>query len=139
MATANQRNWVRYDLATDDESMPDAEIDDLYVRAGTIYPSNAAAADSYVRLLAIDSLWVAAAKRTDYKQNQSSESLGQLFYHLQALRARFRSDLDLAIAITLPLVRFGALRRVETKLVDYPNDFPASFTSGLEDISRIEE
>lgn len=137
MPTADQRNNVRYDLDTSAAEMGDTEIDTLYTRAGSVYTPDSAAAEAYVRLLAVRRLRVAAAKRVDYKQNQSSESLGQLFDHLSLLEKQFLADLDLALNGAYGTVRIARLRRGETKWVDLPDDFTVPSDSA-DDISRLE-
>ena len=120
MPTAEQRDAVRYDLG--DPSIEDAEIDALYLRAEIAYPSNTSAAEASVRLLAVNSLLMQAAKRSDYTQNRSSEKLSQVFDHLLMLRKLYRDDLLLAVEESTSSVRMGALRRVTPRVEEYPGD-----------------
>lgn len=121
MPTQDQRDAVRYDLDTTEDSMPDPEIDALYVRAEAVYPDNSGAVEVSVRLLAINALLIQAAKRADYRANRSEEKLSQIFNNLLLLRKLYRDDLAFSVENQLQGVRYGGLRRVDKRIEEYPS------------------
>ncbi|NDJ63281.1 MAG: hypothetical protein GYB67_19330 [Chloroflexi bacterium] len=121
MATAEQRDRLRADLDASSSAISDTDADDLFARAEARYPRNSAASEAYTRLLALRQLLAAAAKRSDYAQNESRESLGQIFDHLQRLRATYADDLQAALADTEIVTRFGGLRRKPTRIEELPD------------------
>lgn len=140
MATADQRDAVRYDLGSlTSVQMPDAEINLLYTRAEASYSGQSDAQEAWVRFMAVRNLKAQAAKRTDYKQNQSQEWLSQLFTQLEKLEKQFYGDLQAALEAGVGLVRFGGLRRAIPHLVEFPQDYPfIQGTVDADDVSRLE-
>lgn len=137
MPTNDQRDYVRYDLDTDSTAMPDSEINTLYTRAESRYGAGTVATEAYVRLLAVRRLKASAAKRVDYKQNQSQEWLSQMFKQLDLLEDQFQEDLELAINGVVSAVRFGGLKRFIPRRIELP-DTTELPTDGTTDISRLE-
>lgn len=141
MPTNSQRNAVRADLDSNDDQLSNAKVDDLYTRVTEMYPTNSLAVEAGVRVMAINQLLAGAAKRTDYKQNQSTEALGQLFDHLFRLRAIHAADLETALTSGASGVaaRWGGLRPTKTRLVQLPDDFQLNYgVSHYWDVSRLE-
>lgn len=142
MPTDAQRDAIRYDLEVDASSMPNSEIDILYTRAEARYGAGTLATEDYVRIIAIRRLLAGAAKRTDYRQNQSEDKLSQIFQALKQLLQFYREELDLAINGERAAVRFGGLRRFNQKLFEFPDDwdFPptTSVATNIEDVSRLD-
>lgn len=142
MTTVEQRDALRFDTGSDATVLTDALIDALYVRAAAVYPTPEGAQEAWVRVLVINGLMAQAAKRTDYKQNESQEWMSQLMTNLEKLKKGFLAELDVALAGEFGLVRWGALRRVTPRLVEAPDDVElanllgGTLVSG--DVSRIE-
>ena len=133
MATTSQRDRLRSDLGLTCYELPDALADQYYTWGQDDYPDNAAAAGATTRLIVIDNLLAQAAKRTDYRQNQSEEKLSQLFEHLRALRKIYTDALDDALNAGSTWVMFGGLRRRDNPRIDRPYHREGWF---CDDVSR---
>lgn len=139
MPTSSQREFVRYQFAATEDNLSDDEIDFVYGQAETRYGVNNDATEAYVRLVIIRNLMMQAAKRTDYKQNQSQEWLSQLLPNLIKMKAEFEDELTLALESTNAPVFIASLRRRSPVLVEYPSDFPSLVGSSKVDVSRLDE
>lgn len=135
MPTESQRERVRFDMDMDGEALPNSTIDLAYEWAGEDYPGNDRAIHAQVRVIIVDRLWMAAAKRNDYEQNESVEKAGQLFDHLEKVRKKFQGVIDEVLSETTVAVNFGGLRRYNQRLVEYPDDYP--FFPPNWDVSRF--
>lgn len=118
MPTELQRERLRADLDADQNALTDAEIDDAFARAEAEYEANAAAIEAGARIVAIQQLISAAAKRVDSRENASSEQASQLFNHLLQLRLIYVSQLKLALGAG---VKWGGLRRKPRRVEEYPH------------------
>lgn len=124
MATATQRTRFRNDIGDDltNPSFSDAEIDDLYLQATEQSITDADIVELFVRWRAFEQLLVNAAKRVTYTQNQSSETLSDLFKHLKDMLDYWRRRYDDAVTLLLGgVVMWGAPRKKPTRLTEYPD------------------
>lgn len=122
MATQLQRERLRADLDANEDALTDAEIDDAFARAEEQYGENTSATEAAARVIAIQQLLAAAAKRADYSQNASSERRSQVFEHLLRLRAVYVGEVSAALGIPeQPLVAWAQLRRTDLRVEEYPN------------------
>lgn len=134
---ARDYDAVRWDTGESASNLSDAAIDDLYDRAEAKYGVNTAATEAWTRVLVVRHLRSQAAKRTTYRQNQSSENLSDLYKNLKDMEATFLDDLQTALDSATGKVRFGGLKRYIPREQEYPNTFdptPADET----DISRLD-
>lgn len=123
MATATQRSRFRTDLglADDEKVFTDAAIDDLFLRADTVY-SNPEIVYAYARLLGVDQLIAKTVPQlTKYKQGESSEDPTPILQGLCALRKIYDDALQSTIASASGNVRIMGLRRKPTRLKEYPD------------------
>ncbi len=121
MATTIERERLRADLDADEDVLTDAEIDDVFARATALYGNNAAAIHAGARVVAIQQLLAAAAKRADSTQNASSERHAQVFDHLLRLRAIYEGEALSALRLALDAaIAWGGLRRGWTRIEEYP-------------------
>lgn len=98
MATAEQlRSRLRRDVGADSSSLSDSDADALIAEAEEAYGTGTDAAYAYARVLAIQGLLANSAKLASYRQNASSESLSDVYAHLEkqlALWERRTGDAD---------------------------------------------
>ncbi len=121
MPTTIQYTRVRNDLRW--SALTNAQIDDWYLRAEDRYGSITEAVEAQVRIYGVRELIMDAAKETDYKQGQSSESLSQIVSNLTKYALPiFKNDLLEALEAEYPNAMWGALRRTRSTLVEYPED-----------------
>lgn len=112
-ATPDERMRYRRKLGGDESTMPVAYIDDIFNEAEeqyatATYPRKVQQAAAYY-LGALD-LYTAASKLVDYRANESEVKHSQRTKALEALVARFKKELDEAVADVennLPAVRWG--------------------------------
>lgn len=133
MATPTQRDRLRSDLGLTITELSDTQADIYFAWAEADYPSNPNASNAAARVIVIDSLLAQAAKRNDYKQNQSEEKASQIFDHLKDLRQIYLDDIENATSGNAPVVLFGGLTRYTTRITDYPERY-SYWTCG--DVSR---
>jgi hypothetical protein len=123
VATLLQQQRLRLDLgltATDTTTMPDAEVDAIYVEAGEVY-TDTASIYTATRIIAIQRLLASAAKMTSYTQNNSSEDASDVFKHLMQLLAYWRSRLDEAESGARgSAARFGRTTRSPARIKEHP-------------------
>ena len=121
MATALQRSRLRDDIGATETSLFDDEADDIFVEAGELY-TDGASLTAATRVIAIRRLLASSAKLTDYRQNQSSESLSDVFEHLYRLLTYWEGELGKAVAAasTTGAARFSGLRRRPKRIKEYP-------------------
>lgn len=96
--TAEQISRLRRDTGTDETSLPDEDIPDLYAEAGESY-ANELAQEAYVRVLVLRGLLASSAPLTDYTQNNSQESASDVFDHTQELLSYWEQQLATAVAL----------------------------------------
>jgi hypothetical protein len=122
MADATQRSNLRSDTGTDATSLPDAEIDAIYEDGESKY-SDATSADAYARVVVFRRLMAQAAPRTSYKQNQSTESLSDMFKAYADLLKQWESALAEAViaASTSGAARWGGMKKKPTRLKEFPD------------------
>ncbi len=123
MATATQRTRLRADLGlADDESVfTDAEVDELFARAGEQY-GDPEVVYACARLLGVDQLIARTVPQmTKYRQGESSEDPTPILQGLRGLRALYADALQSAIAASSGSVRIMGLRRKPTRLKEYPD------------------
>lgn len=134
---ARDYDAVRWDVGESESNLSNAAIDDLYDRAEAKYGVDTAATEAWTRVLVVRNLRAQAAKRVDYRQNQSSENLSDLYKNLKDMEATFLDDLQTALDSATGKVRFGGLKRYIPRLQEYPQDHeivPADDT----DVSRLD-
>lgn len=121
MATALQRSRLRDDIGATETSLFDDEADAIFVEAGELY-TDEASLTAATRVIAIRRLLASSAKLTDYRQNQSSESLSDVFEHLYRLLTYWEGELGKAVAAasTAGAARFSGLRRRPKRIKEYP-------------------
>lgn len=121
MATALQRDRLRSDIGATILSMPDFEADEIFDEAGESH-TDTASITAATRVIALRRLLASSAKLTDYRQNQSSESLSDVFDHLKQLLAYWEGELDKATAAASATgaARFSGLRRRPKRVKEYP-------------------
>lgn len=124
MATQQQRDRLRADLQLDSDALSDVAIDDLFLRAEEEYGSDKIkAVNAYVRYLACRQLMMQAAKRVDYRQNQTDVKASQSYAHLSSMLKVYQTELKQAEeALYGSVVRFGGIRRKPSRLEEYPDD-----------------
>lgn len=110
---------LRRDVGANSTALSDGDADDLFDEAGETY-SDTASAYAYARVLAIRGLLASSAKLTSYKQNESSESLSDVFKHLQELLKHWSGEVDEAIRANSGAARFGSVRRKPARVREYP-------------------
>lgn len=136
----DQRDFIRFKTGYETGSgsaLTDAMFTLLETEEESIWGTNTNAVVAAVGLDVVDNLLMQAAKRNDYKQNQSTESAGQIFDHLHKARKFFSDALDVATDGLMPAVQFGGLRRYNKKTIEVPNDYRFPPT-GNRDLSRFE-
>jgi hypothetical protein len=119
MATAAQRERLRRDTGSNSSALSDGDADDLYDEAGELYTDDASIA-AYARVLALQGILASSAKLTSYKQNESSESLSDVFKHLRELLSYWQGELDTAVRGASGAARFGSVRRKPARVREYP-------------------
>ncbi len=120
MASATDIARLRRDTGTTEASLPDEDAEDIFTEAGETY-SDASTAATYARVLVIQSLLGSSAKLTSYKANESSESLSDIFKHLQALLKVWEDKTTLAASGGVHgAARFGGVRRKPATIREYP-------------------
>lgn len=94
-----QRLRVDVGFAPDDSaSLPDAQIDDAYYRAGLLY-TGTPSVDAAARVIVLEQLYAAAVTSTDYTQNNSTEKASQLFDHYGKLLDKWNAALTKAVSV----------------------------------------
>jgi hypothetical protein len=123
MATQQQRDRLRADLQLDTNAISDVAVDDLFDRAVEEYGADKTKAiNAYVRYMACRQLMMQAAKRVDYRQNQTDVKASQSYAHLASMLKVYQTELQKAEeAIFGSAVRFGGIRRKPTRVEDYPD------------------
>lgn len=120
MATATEIARLRSDIDANSTSLPDQEASDIFTEAGESY-TDAASITAYTRILAIRRLLASSAKLTSYRQNESQESLSDVFKHLQALLKVWQDELATAvIAGNGSAVRSGRTQYKPARIKEYP-------------------
>lgn len=126
MATDTQRQRLRMDLgfaADDTTSLPDATIDDIYVRVEEKY-TDADSIEAATRLLAFDQLLIQAAADVDYTQNENSKKASQRHTHLSKERDKWQKRLDDAIGAARGSgVKSGRTTRKPARIKEYPGSW----------------
>lgn len=122
--TDNQRLRVDLGFPPDDTgSLPDAQLDDAYARAGERY-ADANSANAYAHVLVLEQLWAQAASSTDYTQNDTVEKASQLFDHygkmLDKWTKAMNDAMSLAAAGESGSVRSGRQTRIPSRLKEFP-------------------
>jgi hypothetical protein len=122
MATEPQINRLRADIDANEASLPNPEANDIFAEAGESY-TNQKCIDAYARVISIRRIMASAAKLTAYRQNNTQESLDQVFDHLNRLLTIWQTALDDAIKSTSTsgAARFGGLRRAPKPIREYPD------------------
>lgn len=122
-ATPSQITLIR--MQTADTATPpafsDAEINLLWDVAAEIYSANSQILIQ-TKIYMFDGLLADAAKRVNYKQNQSSENLSDIFKHLLELRKLALADLESATNGVVSPVQLATTRRARpTRAKDVPS------------------
>lgn len=122
MATETQREQLRLDTGTDETSLTNDEIDDIYTAAATLY-DDSGPQDAYARVVVFRRLLAQAAPRASYKQNQSSESVSDLFDHYKQMLAYWEGKLkeEIAAVSANGKMRWGTMKKTPTRLEEYPD------------------
>jgi gas vesicle protein len=123
--TQTQIDRLRRDTGTDETSLPDEDIQDIFDEADEKYTDTATAA-AYTRVLTIQSLLASSARLATYRQNESSENLSDIFKHLKELLKVWEEKTDDAItaaAGSSGAARFGSVRRKPATIREYPGSF----------------
>jgi hypothetical protein len=127
VATLLEQQRLRLDLglaAGDTTTMPDAEVDAIYVEAAETY-TDASSIVAATRVIAIQRLLASSAKMTSYTANNSSEDASDVFKHLMQLLGYWRGVLAAAIAddelANRPsAARFGRTTRRPARIKEHP-------------------
>lgn len=123
MATPEQRDALRFDLDLTEALLDNTTADTLIARAEARYGAGNSISEAYSRIIVIRRLKAAAAKRVDYRQNQSEEKLGQLVKNLDELLKVWLDVLDEELNRTTAAVRFGGLKRYNPRYQEFPSDW----------------
>ena len=123
MATPEQRDALRFDLDLTEALLDNTTADTLIARAEARYGAGNSISEAYSRIIVIRRLKAAAAKRVDYRQNQSEEKLGQLAKNLDELLKVWLDVLDEELNRTTAAVRFGGLKRYNPRYQEFPSDW----------------
>jgi hypothetical protein len=118
VATQAQADRLRADVGATVTSLPDADVDAIFTEAAEIY-SDVASQTAYTRIIAIRRLLASSAKLTDYTQNESRESMSQIFKHLRDLLAFWQGELA-AIGSVDGAARFGRTAGIPARVKEYP-------------------
>ncbi len=137
MPTDRQYRQVRYPLAADATTLPDAELDYLFEDAAVYYAGNEDAQSAWVGVQVCRNLRAQAAKRVDYKQNQSQEWLSQIFPRLKEIQKEFEDQLEETLTVGATVVRYGGIRRTVPRLIELPDDIAVG--RGNADVSKLSE
>ena len=121
MATESQRTRFWADTGSTSAVFDASEVDDIFEEAGETY-STTAAIKAATRVIAIRRLLASSAKLTNYRQNQSSESLSDVFKHLNQLLDLWEGELATAAASGRSVAKFGRPRRIPRQIVEYPDE-----------------
>lgn len=127
MATEPQRQRLRRDvgyLTTDTTSLPDSEVDALFVEAEELF-TDAASIVAATRIYYLQGLLASSAKLASYKQNQTTENISDIFEHVKDLLAYWKSALGEAILTSEPgadgVVRAGRPTQRPRRMKEYPD------------------
>lgn len=122
--TQAQIDRLRRDTGTDETSLPDSDVQDVFDEAGESY-TDAATIAAYTRVLTIQGLLSSSAKLATYRQNESTENLSDIFKHLKDLLKVWEDKTTDAItaASTSGAARFGGVRRQPARVREYPGDY----------------
>lgn len=126
--TAGEISRLRRQLGLTETQLPDAEINEMYTEAGTLYPEGAYSRNvwfAFVRLQAAKDLMAEAAQRVTYAQGQSRENLSDLLGNLEKLVALYQRDLASVLADenpSVPGVMWGRMRTVPSVIMESPDD-----------------
>ncbi len=113
--TDSQRARLRMmigDSNPDLEAFSDAELDALWDWAAETY-SAANLIFVQTKIYAFDALLVDSAKRVNYKQNQSSEDLSDIFKALLKLKEKAENELAELVAGSVSPMMLGTIRKVK--------------------------
>jgi len=124
-ATASDLTLIRLAIGdTSSVTFTDAELQVLWTAAAEDY--NATTETRLIQLQvvvdAIESIMADAAKRVSYRANSSSENLSDVFTHLKALHEKHTAKLEAAKATSKGAVRIGTLKKVPSRLKEWPDD-----------------
>lgn len=124
MVTELEYGRFRRSLSGSETSMPDEYIDTVFADAESDYDGSVRKVIVLAAILqGARELRAAAVRYTDYTQNQTKESLSQIFKHLDSLVTDFKQQLEEASAKdTLPSVMWGRGKNVPTRIREYPDD-----------------
>lgn len=119
MATEQERARLRDDIGANASSLSNDDADAILAEAAEVY-ADVAAASAQARVIAIRRLLASSAKLTSYRQNASSENLGDIFRHLRELLTLWEGWRDEAVAAAgSGAARFGGMRPA-AKVREYP-------------------
>jgi len=129
MATPTQSeiNRLRRQLELDSTDLPDVAIADMYDEAEEQYPSSTYSRNVWfaaVRLQAAREQMAKAAKRTTYKQGQSSDNQSDLIKNWEKMIKIYSAQLGEVLDDenpTLPAVRWGVPKKTPTREQEWPN------------------
>lgn len=122
---ASEYDRLRSDVGAPVTALDDTEAADIYAEAGDTY-TTAAAIKAYTRVIAIQRILGSSTRLTDYKQNNSSESLSDVAKALERYLDRWEARLASAKADELRgtggAARFGPVRRKPARLQEWPDE-----------------
>ncbi len=87
----------------------DSELDDLWIRAKSEYPSDEVAY-AYMRILALDQLLGSATRQHSYAAGSQSENLSEIFQNIGILRNQYWQEWQRIKTQNYVPVRWGTLR-----------------------------
>lgn len=124
MAYTDYYNWVRRKTGDNSTTLPDEALAPLFTDVSTI--DRPGAGEKVVAwAVVIDRLQYLkadAAKKVDYKSGESSESLSQLYKHLDDLLEDAEVGLAKAVSDDAgSIIRIAKTRRKPTRLKEYPD------------------
>lgn len=126
MASEAERARFRRRLSGTEASMPDDYIDTIFSDMESDWPTS----DRKVIIAAsilegARELMAAATRYTDYTQNQTKESLRQVFLNLEKLVEQLEKEfVAVNVQNTLPAVMWGRGKNTPTRLREYPDGNP---------------
>lgn len=121
MATVTDYNRLRDDIGADEATIDNVEAAAIWDEAAEDYPV-ATATKAQARVIALRRIWASSAKLTSYQQNQSSESLSDVFKHLGQLLQYWEGQRDSANRLTGDgVARWGKPGQPPTRIKGYPD------------------
>jgi hypothetical protein len=123
-ATADELTLIRFAIGDTAETVfTDAELQLLWTDVAGDFSESTQRKIIRLQVVvdAIETLMVDAAKQVNYRANQASENLSDIYNHLKDLHARHQAKLAEAKAQEMSSVRVGVMRKVPLRVKERPD------------------